>query len=176
MIWGKVKDLLTPFLIRERRKMKKAYAILAILLVGTMIAGGASADGNTAGAPRLTSLNGAEERPGPGDTDGIGFATITLNVGKGRVCWTLTWDNIDPLVVGAHIHIAPAGVAGPIVVFLSWVPMSRATVSGCRTGVDPALVQAIIDFPDQYYVNVHTSPSFAGGAIRGQLNVPGQAD
>ena len=151
--------------------MKTSFAILAVLLTSALVAGGAYADSGTAGAPRTTSLNGAEETPA-GDPDGTGSAWVTLNVGKGRVCWSLTWASIDP-PTAAHIHRAPAGTAGGVVVpFFTAAP---AVASGCREGVDPVLIQDIIDFPEKYYVNVH-NPAFPAGAIRGQLSVPGQAD
>ncbi len=41
-------------------------------------------------------------------------------------------------------------------------------LSGCVSGVDPALIGEIIANPAGYYVNVHTTP-FPGGAVRGQL-------
>ncbi len=150
--------------------MRKFYVILTVVLASLVVASVALADGG-GGAPRVTTLSGLEEVP-PADLDGTGFAEITLNVGRGRVCWSLSVSNIAP-AFAAHIHVAPAGVNGPIVVPLS--PPTTGTSSGCRENVDPALIQAIIDFPEQYYVNVHNMP-FPGGAVRGQLSNRGQSD
>jgi hypothetical protein len=122
------------------------------------------------GAPRVTTLSGAEEVPAA-DPDGTGFAAITLNVGQQRVCWELTVANIAP-ATASHIHAAPAGVNGGIVVPLS--PPTTGTSSGCALGVDPTLIQAIIDHPELYYVNVHNA-DFPAGAIRGQLSNRGQS-
>ncbi len=152
--------------------MKKYLAILAVLLLSVVIAGRASADRNTAGAPRVASLNGAQET-GPADPDGTGSAMVTLNVGQDRVCWTVTWTAIDT-PTAYHIHHAAAGVAGPVV--LPFTMGGAFVPNGCRTGLDaPALLQDIVDFPDQYYVNIHNA-AFPGGAIRGQLSVPGSAN
>ena len=132
--------------------------VLSIMLsVGTVFAGG---------APRVAVLTGSAEAPGPGDPDGTGFAEIILNVGQGTVCWSVSFDNIDA-PTAAQIHRAPAGVPGGVVVPLSPI------ASGC-TSADPALIQAIIDNPQDYYVNVH-NPAFPGGAIRGQLSNRGQS-
>lgn len=150
--------------------MKKIHAMLLVSLAFLVVPSAAASD--TAGAPRITSLSGAEEAPGPADPDGTGFAMIKLNVGRMRVCWDLTVSDIAP-AIAAHIHIAPAGVPGPIVVPLS--PPTSGSSSGCRDGVDPVLIQAIVDHPDQYYVNVHNT-DFPAGAVRGQLSNPGQAD
>jgi hypothetical protein len=137
--------------------------LLSAFAVGVALAGG--------GAPRATTLSGAEEVP-PADPDGTGFASITLNVGQSSVCWELSVSNIAP-AFAAHIHAAPAGVNGPVVVPLS--PPTSGSSSGCAENVDPALIQAIIDRPEQYYVNVHNA-DFPGGAVRGQLNNRGQSD
>jgi len=112
----------------------------------------------------VTVLTGSQERPGPGDPDGIGVATVTLDSGTGQVCVRWRVSNINP-AVAAHIHFAPAGVPGKVVVPLP-APVGGSS-SGCTTA-DPALVQAIIDHPAAYYVNVHTS-DYPAGAIRGQL-------
>ena len=137
--------------------------LLSALAVGVALAGG--------GAPRVTTLSGAEEVP-PADPDGTGFASITLNVGQSSVCWELSVSNIAP-AFAAHIHAAPAGVNGPVVVPLS--PPTSGSSSGCAENVDPDLIQAIIDRPEQYYVNVHNA-EFPGGAVRGQLSNRGQSD
>jgi hypothetical protein len=137
--------------------------LLSALAVGVALAGG--------GAPRVTTLSGAEEVPAA-DPDGTGLASITLNVGQASVCWELSVSNIAP-AFAAHIHAAAAGVNGPIVVTLS--PPTTGSSSGCRENVDPDLIQAIIDRPEQYYVNVHNA-DFPGGAVRGQLSNRGQSD
>ena len=149
--------------------MKILYVLLLATTVGLVLPSVAASD--AAGARRTTSLNGTEEILG-GDSDGSGFALIRLNVGRERVCWDLSVSNIAP-ATAAHIHAAPVGVNGPIVVPLS--PPTTGSSAGCRNGVDRGLIQAIIDFPENYYVNVHNA-NFPGGALRGQLSNPGLSD
>ena len=147
---------------------RRSFALLA-LVAGLIVLLALPTIGTAGGAKRITSMSGAEEVP-PADPDGTGFARITLNVGQATVCWELTAANIQP-AGAAHIHKAPAGMNGPIVVGLS--PPTTGSSSGC-TSADPALIQDIIDNPDQYYVNVHNA-EFPGGAIRGQLSNRGQS-
>lgn len=100
------------------------------------------------------------------DADGTGSATITLDPAAGTGCWDLTVENIEP-VTQSHIHVGAAGASGDVVVPLD-VDGFEGTSDGCTDGVDAAVLQAIIDNPAGYYVNVHTA-DFPGGAIRGQL-------
>jgi hypothetical protein len=147
-----------------RRRHFAVLAVVAGLIALLALASTAAATG----AKRATTLTGAEEVP-PADPDGTGLAVITLNVGQATVCWELTVSNIAP-ATAAHIHLGPAGVNGPVVVPLG--PPTSGSSSGC-TSADPALIQDIIDNPEQYYVNVHNA-EFPGGAIRGQLSNRGQ--
>jgi len=117
------------------------------------------------GRPLTAILTGAEEVMG-GDPDGSGLADITLNSGLGQVCFEITVEDIDT-PTRAHIHAAPAGVNGPIVVaFFDFV--APPILEGCVEGVDRNLLKAIRANPQNYYVNIHNTP-FPGGAIRGQL-------
>ncbi len=134
---------------------------LSLLLVVAL----ASTVSATGGRPLSTTMSGAEEAPGPGDPDGSGFASITVNPGLGRVCFTLEVSGIAP-ANAAHIHRAPVGAPGPVVVPLT-APTS-GTSSGCVDGVDRALTKDLIQNPSAYYVNVHND-GFQPGAIRGQL-------
>lgn len=158
--------------------MRTRLVVLTALVAVTVLALAAAA-GAIGGAKRTTSLNGAEECNSAGtacnlgDPDGTGSSTITLNVGHALVCWDTTVANITLPATASHIHEAPAGRAGPIVVPLS-APDASGHASGCTTA-DPALIQDIIDNPADYYVNVHTT-DFPAGAVRGQLSNRGQAD
>ena len=123
--------------------------------------------GSEHGGRSLTAtLDGASEVPVPADPDGSGSAVISLNHGQREVCWELTVEDIES-ATAAHIHAAPAGVAGGIVVFLS--PPSSGSSSGCATDVDRDLIKAIRQTPSDYYVNVHNA-TYPGGAVRGQLS------
>jgi CHRD domain len=73
-------------------------------------------------------------------------------------------------VVAAHIHVAPPGDPGPIVVPLFEGAFAGTdSASGCVEDVDAGLIKDIRQDPAAYYVNVHSTPGFEGGAIRGQL-------
>ena len=112
------------------------------------------------------TMTGAEEAPGPGDPNGSGTASFTFNRGRGEVCFSLEVEDIVLPATGAHIHVAPAGSPGPIVIPLT-APGSDGTSSGC-VSADRDLVKAITKHPASYYVNVHSS-EFPGGAVRAQL-------
>ena len=121
---------------------------------------------STGGKKLTTTLTGAAEVPGPGDPDGTGSAALRLRKGQGEICFMLTVSNITLPAAAAHIHKAPAGVAGPVVVGLT-APDADGSVEGC-VSAPRALVKDIMKHSSEYYVNVHTS-DFPAGAVRGQL-------
>jgi hypothetical protein len=145
-----------------RRRALKTGSLVAGVLLAVMLALAAAVVAG--GRPFTTSLTGAAEVPGPGDPDGSGTAELTLNQGQREVCFQISVQDIGA-PIAAHIHEAPTGVAGPIVVdFFQGNPRP----SGCVT-VDRALIKDIRQNPDEYYVNVHNE-EFPDGAVRGQLS------
>lgn len=140
-------------------------ALVLTLLVPTSALAAVIEPGDTGGRPIMVSMTGAEEAPGPGDSDGSGTAFFTLNQGQGEVCFELTAQNIEP-AAAAHIHRAPAGSPGSVVIPL--IPPTAGVSSGC-VAADPGLIMEIRQFPERFYVNVHNA-LFPAGAIRGQLS------
>jgi hypothetical protein len=137
--------------------------VLALGTVGVAFAG-------HGGKPLSTTLTGAEEVPGPGDPNATGRVDLRLNQGQHEICFKISWADIDGQVFAGHIHVGPAGSAGPIVVTLftgSFGGTDSAT--GCVENVDADLIKAIRHDPSAYYVNLHSQPNFPGGAVRGQL-------
>jgi glucose/arabinose dehydrogenase len=110
---------------------------------------------------------------GAGDLNGDGLAKIRMRPARGEVCFTLRWSDIEE-PTAAHIHRAPVGVPGPIVVdllsnaetFRHRGETGRAT--GCASGVSTTLINEIKGTPGAFYVNIHNA-TFPSGAIRGQL-------
>jgi len=74
--------------------------------------------------------------------------------------------------VAGHIHLAPVGLAGAIVVPLFASPGTTARhirQSGVATPNAGTTGAALCTNPSAYYVNYHTT-AFPDGAIRGQLH------
>jgi hypothetical protein len=134
---------------------------LALAVASTLVLAGGTMAG---GRPISIELTGAAEAPGPGDPDGSGTASFTFNAGTGEVCFEYSVTGVAPLAA-AHIHVAPAGSPGPVVIPMP--PSSPTGGSGCVTA-DRDLIIAILRNPSGYYFNVHNS-EFPAGALRGQL-------
>ena len=156
------------------RLRTRALATAALTVIATALAAlapsGALADEKT--ATFTIQLSGATEvcptAPTTCGGPGTGTATITIDRNAQTVCYSITTQNVALPLLAAHIHEAPVGVAGPVVVPLFTSPVNSATTSGCVTDVNKNLLKDILRNPEEYYVNVHNAP-FPAGAVRGQL-------
>ncbi|MBI5649199.1 MAG: CHRD domain-containing protein [Chloroflexi bacterium] len=143
----------------NRRNLLVTFLLLALVVVSFVGVNSVAAGGR----PFSTELTGAAEVPGPGDPDGSGAAHLTINQGQGEVCFDITVADVAP-ITAAHIHAAPTGVAGSVVVNFN---VAVNGLNGC-VAANPDLIKAIRQNPADYYVNVHNA-SFPAGALRGQL-------
>ena len=109
----------------------------------------------------VVALSGGQE-VGGGDPDGTGTATLTLDTSLNTIAWSIVVANLDTVILD-HIHQAPAGVNGGVVIDFGGL------LSG--SGLVDADVSAVVANPTGYYVNVHTNV-FTGGAVRGQIPEP----
>lgn len=154
--------------MRTVRRAALAAALTPVLALTTVAGASVTASAEPGGRPLATELTGDAEAPGPGDPDASGSAMLTLNQGLGVICFDLSWTDVDGTVSAAHIHAAPEGEPGPVVVPLfSGSFDGTASTSDC-VSASRELVKAIRKDPEAYYVNVHSSV-FPAGAVRGQL-------
>ncbi len=136
---------------------------LALAVALGLVASLAMAGVVTAAETTLTAqLAGSAET----DEDGTGTATLVLDPDAGTACWEMTAEGIDPVTI-SHIHEGAEGVDGDVVVDLD-LDGFEGTSEGCNEAAEAEALQAIIDDPAGYYVNLHNE-AFPGGAIRGQL-------
>lgn len=117
-----------------------------------------------------------------GDPNGRGeIYVFGIDGDPETLCYVLLVDKIQLVPVGegmaAHIHVGNRGENGPVVAALAGPEDGNA--ADCLTEGEPnkfplhplpgsGIVQDILNYPEEYYVNVH-NPEFPGGAIRGQL-------
>lgn len=138
--------------------------LIPVVALGLLVSlpGVASAHGG--GHTTTVTLTGAVEVPVLGDPDGTGTFTMNVRPSKGEICYTFAVSGVDT-ILAAHIHEAPAGAAGPVVVPLT--PPASGSSMACAT-VTRELAKDIRKNPADYYVNVHNT-AFPGGALRAQL-------
>ncbi len=112
-----------------------------------------------------TAMTGASEFPaGSGSPDGSGVAAITV---KGStVTFSILVKGIGTPTL-AHIHKAPLGASGPVVIDFHAPVFANGFATGTATGAAGDIADLLAN-PSSYYVNVHTA-EFPQGALRGQL-------
>lgn len=137
-------------------------ATRAILLAISASAVMASAVYADAGGNAAVPLNTGQEAD---KVVGGASGDLDWSVDGTTFCYTLTVKGLTTPAVAAHIHIAPRGVAGPVVIPLSVPSATAFTTSGC---VESSTAPAVAANPGDYYVNVHTS-TYPAGEVRGQL-------
>ena len=122
-------------------------------------------------------------------TEAVGKANFQLSKDGNELSYRLIVEGIENVTM-AHIHLAAAGVNGPVVLWLypqappaQLIPgyFEGVLASGSRTSANlvgplagqnlSALVDAMI--AGNTYVNVHTS-QYPPGEIRGQIKLNGQ--
>jgi hypothetical protein len=118
-------------------------------------------------------LSAENEVPGcpAGEESGAsGVAIVRIDEETGEIRYRVVARKLPGTIAGspgAHIHVGAAGEMGPIVQPLELTGREKGLVAA-GSATDPALAEAILADPANYYVNVHTTVCPAG-AIRGQL-------
>ncbi|HEX7067139.1 MAG TPA: CHRD domain-containing protein [Candidatus Limnocylindria bacterium] len=148
--------------MRNRPQVSVPLAMAFALVASLALAGGVLAAETTLTA----DLAGVTEGENPGNPDGSGSATITLDPESGEVCWDMTAEDIGA-VTQSHIHTGAEGASGGVLIPLD-VDGFDGTTEGCTSDVAAADIQMVLDNPAGFYVNLHTT-DFPAGAIRGQL-------
>lgn len=82
-------------------------------------------------------------------------------------------------ISGLHIHVGKTGTAPPDNIVVSSGVASftdldgQGNITAVVRGTSPATLQAILNNPRNYYVNLHTTtPNYPGGALREQTHNP----
>jgi hypothetical protein len=148
--------------MRNRPQVSLPLAVAFALVASLALAAGVLAAETTLTA----DLAGVTEGENPGNPDGSGSATITLDPESGEVCWDMTAEDIGA-VTQSHIHTGAEGASGGVLIPLD-VDGFDGTTEGCTSDVAAADIQMVLDNPAGFYVNLHTT-DFPAGAIRGQL-------
>jgi hypothetical protein len=111
----------------------------------------------------VVALNTGQETT---DARGGAHGLFSYRIVGDQLCYTLSVSGLSAPAAAAHIHLAPRGVAGNIVIPLVVQPETDFALTTCVTDAD---VPAVAEDPSLYYVNVHTS-TYPGGEVRGQLH------
>lgn len=126
------------------------------------------------------NLNGGEETPIL-NTGAVGTVEVSLDVENQEAAVTLRVFNVPTPTTAGHIHVGPAGIAGPVVLNFPPALVGRTGDFAMTFRIGPGqfvprpavgintmedAFQAILN--GNSYVNIHTQ-QFPGGEIRGQL-------
>lgn len=152
------------------RRLGGIGALTAAVFVAGLWSGAGSAGWLGSGADPVgltASLSAGKEVPKPKGVGGNAGGTFTAGLtrkGKGgTLAWRLTFRGLTGAASSAHVHLARAGVAGPVA-----VPLCGPCRSGARGTAKLNARTANALLGGGAYVNVHTARNPAG-EIRGQV-------
>src|SRR5688572_11554974 len=152
--------------------MPKLLTALAVSVLALAVGPVASAQ-DRAPTTFVAVLSAENEVPGcpAGEESGAGGrAIVRIDEDTGEISYRVVARRLPGTIAGspgAHIHVGAEGDMGPVVQALELTGRERGLVA-TGTATNPALAEAIVAEPANYYVNVHTTVC-PGGAIRGQL-------
>ena len=112
----------------------------------------------------VANLNQANEVPTPTGSSATGVGSVIFNPATNGIKYRLQHGVSG--ATAAHIHQAPAGVNGPVIVPFTLIGLGASGTATLTADQATALQTA------GCYMNVH-SGAFPGGEIRGQLLPPG---
>lgn len=163
----------------------KKYRVLIIFTVIALLLTVSAAAAQTEQNNFRASLKGRDEVPAA-NTNAQGEAIFQLSEDGSEIHYKLIAANIEN-ILQSHIHVAPAGVNGPVVVWL--YPEGGPPAQLIEGRFDGVLAEGTITAADlvgpltgmtlddllaemrsgNTYVNIHTL-QFPGGEIRGQIH------
>ena len=152
-------------------RVTAALAAASLTALGVGVAVGAQSETSQTGLRAgFGVLNGAQEigedgQRNAGDRNGRGSFSGIFD--GDTLCYGLTVANIGK-PIAAHIHKAPRGENGDVVVTLKQPRTGDPGASSRCVAVDPAVADDIRANPAGFYVNVHNE-KFPNGAVRGQV-------
>lgn len=161
--------------------MKRVSSVIAV--AGALMLSAAPLRAQQPVVQLIATLSGGEETPAPGLLTGAsGQAFVTVDVANSEISVTLNVFNLPSNTTAGHIHVAPRGIAGPVVIDFP-IPTGRtgdlslsfragASAFRARPEIGIATMQDAIQaiLTGNAYVNIHTAANGAG-EIRGQLTV-----
>ncbi len=107
----------------------------------------------------VAAMTAEEVQPVPGPPGAKGTARIVADQDAQKVCYKLSYEGPGSMS-GAHIHRGEKGMTGPVTINLD--------VNAECVSPNPAEIKALVDWPDGYYVEIHTVAYQQNGAVRGQ--------
>jgi hypothetical protein len=155
--------------------MKKTLCTLAVALTSAVLLNAQTFDFTLTFSPE-----------GGGGRTGSGGGTLTLDSGANTLTFNdITWEGISGTFTATHIHgpVAPGGSAGVLYgLSPTYMTLDAGEQSGTFSGTLPLVndpngsgftVSQQLDqvLADMWYINIHSSPDFGGGEIRGTIEL-----
>jgi uncharacterized cupredoxin-like copper-binding protein len=109
------------------------------------------------------TLNAKQEVPRPKGALAKATGRFTATLTGQTLRWKLTFSHLSSKATGAHVHLAPRGKAGPVLVALCGPCTSARSGSAKLTRAQATAIKN-----GRTYTNVHTTKN-ADGEIRGQI-------
>jgi hypothetical protein len=106
----------------------------------------------------IANMTAEEVKPVAGPPGAKGTARIVADQDAQKVCYKLTYEGPGSMTA-AHIHRGEKGMTGPVTINLD--------INAECVNPAPAEIKALVDWPDGYYVEIHTLYQ-QNGAVRGQ--------